>query len=152
MEKIDNALDTVDDDVNNAKEMLHEGKKLLNERIKLIRLADRESWLVASEYMCDELAEDDEDEKHINRAIRSANSKFEKQKKRVDFRMKSQTGSFYNSPRWTPYNQVNNSNLQQNANSIKRCWTCNRVGHYSNTCFLRGNQNQAPTRVPQNNN
>ena len=85
-------------DVNNAKEMLHEGKKLLNEGIKLIRLADRESWLVASEYMCDELAEDDEDEKHINRAIRSVNSKFEKQKKkRVDSRMKSQTGSFYNS-------------------------------------------------------
>ena len=49
-----------------------EGKNLVLRRMKLIRLADRESWDTVKEYISDELASDTEDEKHIAKAIKAS--------------------------------------------------------------------------------
>ena len=81
IKKVDDAFDNVDKDVNKAKEILTDGKQIILRRIKLIRLADRESWEAVKEYESDELASDKEDGKHLNRAIRGANLKTEKRKK-----------------------------------------------------------------------
>ena len=57
--------------IKEAKDMITEGKKLTQSRIKLIRLADREGWAVANAYISDDLASDTEDEKRIQRAVRT---------------------------------------------------------------------------------
>ena len=56
---------------------LSEGKKLINHRQKLVRLADREEkgWRFVKEYEKDKLADDSDDERAIARARRAANAK-----------------------------------------------------------------------------
>lgn len=57
---------------------LKEGKKLITQRQKLVRLADREEkgWKFVREYVKDNLAEDSDDEKQIRRARRTVQEKF----------------------------------------------------------------------------
>ena len=57
-----------------AKEALKEGMHLIDERQKLIKIADRSEsgWLTAQEYETDEIADDSDDEKRIARAERQA--------------------------------------------------------------------------------
>ena len=64
-------------DATKAKDILEEGKKSFNKRLKLIRIADMEDLATVQEYLSDDLASDTEDEKHINRAIKTTNSKKE---------------------------------------------------------------------------
>ena len=53
--------------VEKAKTAVEEGEKLINERQKLIRIADRSEhgWATVEEYEEDELAEDSDDEKKL---------------------------------------------------------------------------------------
>ena len=81
VEKLDNAIEKVDNNVNEAKELLNNGKKLISERIKLIQFAGREGWLAAAEYNSDELADNSDDEKHMLRVVRTAETKLNKRKK-----------------------------------------------------------------------
>ena len=57
-----------------AKEELEDGKKLLSERQKLIKLADRSEcgWATVSAYVTDDLANTPEDERRISKAEKSA--------------------------------------------------------------------------------
>ena len=61
-----------------------EGKKLLLQRQKHIRLADRSEhgWKVVQEYEADELAADNVDEKRIAKAIKAADQKAAAEKKK----------------------------------------------------------------------
>ena len=63
-----------------AKEALQEGKALLDNRQKLILLADRSEhgWDVVKEYVADDLAEDSDDEKKIHKAEKAAEKAAEK--------------------------------------------------------------------------
>ena len=70
-----------DNKINETKETLEKGKKLVSNRLKMIRLADREDWLTVQEYLADELASDSDDDKNISKAIKSANALREKRKK-----------------------------------------------------------------------
>ena len=56
--------------VQRVKEAIKKGRSLLDERQKLIRLADRSEhgWGVVDEYTADDLAEDSDDEKRIEKA------------------------------------------------------------------------------------
>ena len=64
---------------------IEEGLALIEERQKLTKLADHSDtgWLMVAEYMYqqDELAEDSDDEKRINKAERSAERKLLKKRK-----------------------------------------------------------------------
>ena len=81
LEKIEDAEELCDEKINEAKEKLSDGKKIIHKRMKLIRLADRESWQAVKEYESDDLASDEEDEKQIYKAVRAANIKLEKMRK-----------------------------------------------------------------------
>ena len=76
LEQIDKHLDR--SDVAKAK---RSGKVLLNKRVKLIRIADREGWGTVTEYLTDDLASDSEDEKHMQKAIKAAAAKQERTRK-----------------------------------------------------------------------
>ena len=67
-----------------AHKAIKRGRQLIAERQKLIRIADRSDlgWSVVSEYTVDELAEDSEDEKRLEKAERSAERKLAKRKKK----------------------------------------------------------------------
>ena len=76
---IDDAIELLDDsDIEKAKEKLKQGKKSLKDRAKWVRIADREGWLTVKQFRSDDLASDEEEEKRLKRAIRSANALKEK--------------------------------------------------------------------------
>ena len=70
--------------INRAQEALKRGIKLLAERQKLIKLADRSEfgWSVVEEYTADELAVDSDDEKRIEKAEKLAEKKALRKRKR----------------------------------------------------------------------
>ena len=57
--------------------LLQQGIKLVDERQKLIKMADRSNfgWGLVSEYLTDELAENSEDERWIHKAEKAAGKK-----------------------------------------------------------------------------
>ena len=66
-----------------AKEVVKEGRQLIARRQKLLKLADRSEfgWAVVEEYIDDDLAEDSDDEKRIERAERAAERKIVKKRR-----------------------------------------------------------------------
>ena len=67
-----------------AKEALKKGRKIISDRQKLIKIADRSEhgWGVVQEYTADELAEDSGDEKRLEKAERAAELKAAKRCKK----------------------------------------------------------------------
>jgi hypothetical protein len=67
-----------------AKDVLKQGRQLLAERQKLIKIADRSEhgWGVVAEYTTDKLAEDSDDEKRIEKAEKAAELKATKRRKK----------------------------------------------------------------------
>lgn len=67
-------------------EVLKRGTSLVNERQKLIKMADRSpfGWGVVTEYQTDELATDKEDEKRMEKAEKLAEKRMEKRKSKND--------------------------------------------------------------------
>ena len=154
-DRMDKALDNLENNENNineAKEELIEGKKYIDKRIKLIRFADRETWMAAAEYDSDELADDSEDEKHMNRSVRSAEIKSNKAK-RKRFNHKQQQGQ----ANFIPTSQNVRSPVMPYPTPVARpaapktCFSCGRIGHISRFCFARfGNSNGSSVPIPQN--
>ena len=72
---------------------LREGKKLINQRQKLIRLADREEkgWAFVKEYNVDTLAEDSADERRLKKARTAVKERFSQQNRRYQ---QSNRGNF----------------------------------------------------------
>ena len=60
--------------IEKARETLEEGKLFIKKRQKLIKIADRSEygWAIIDEYVEDELAEGEEDDRHLFRAERRA--------------------------------------------------------------------------------
>ena len=90
--------------VTRAKAALQEGAALLTERQKLIKIADRSAngWSVVAEYTADELAEDSDDEKQIEKAEKAAKRKAGLKRKKKQ--QPSQTGGpSVRSHRFPPY-------------------------------------------------
>ncbi len=69
--------------MNKARQTIKEGRQLLEERQKMIRLADRSDygWELVSEYEADELADDSDDEKRITTAEKAAEQRLIKKRK-----------------------------------------------------------------------
>ena len=84
--------------VDRAREALTEGTKLLAERQKLIKIADRSEygWGVVAEYTADELADGSDDEKRLEKAEKAAERKALKRKrKRTEPPPKSARSRFF---------------------------------------------------------
>ena len=64
LDTVENAIASANDEnFENTISHLKQGKTLLEKRIKIIKLADREDWLTVAEYLSDDLADDSADEK-----------------------------------------------------------------------------------------
>ena len=137
LDKLQDAETFLDQSMDNAslaaKEKVSEGKKLINHRQKLIRIADEAEmgWKVVKEYDAHPLADDSEDEKRLYRAESRANrkAKAEKAKRRP-------TRRYYP---YRPAATVTSQSLQPSDDGAKKpglCFLCQKPGHWKNTCEL----------------
>ena len=156
---VEEAIECIDkNELAKAKEFLEKGKKSLKERIKLIRIADRDGWGTVLEYMSDDLADNSSDEKAIDKARRISYSKRRKRD--------SNKGRYFKNRAYSNISSSNNF-VQQNLNSnpVSRnqpsgnfqhqprgvCWNCGNPGHYIRSCNLPRNMNIPNLASAQNN-
>ena len=143
LEIIDESVECIENkNIEKAKEILEKGKTIVSKRMKVIRLADREDWLTVNEYLSDELASDENDDKHITKAIKSAAAKRDKRVKsykalsnkhvRTPYNRYSETQSSYSRGQ-SFYN--NNETPYARRAITGPCFTCGRLGHYSKDCM-----------------
>jgi hypothetical protein len=80
--------------------LLQEGKAAIHGRIKLIKLADKSEhgWQTVAEYVTNELAENSDDEKRIDRAERTAEKKAKKKAKSTSAAKARQPFTFSKAP------------------------------------------------------
>ena len=147
LEEVQSHLET--NAVDKAKEALAQGTRLLDERQKLILLADKSEigWKTAEEYTQNELAEDEQDAKKIwhaeERAEKVLKSRAAKRKpfktqslvsRPSTFTANSRVGpqSFGPSTSFTPWR--NRSSMFQRPADISlrtgNCFACGRFGHW----------------------
>lgn len=128
---------------------LNEGKKLITQRQKLVRLADREDkgWKFVREYVKDNLAENSDDEKQIKRARRTVEDKFPTRRapQRNNFRGTNRSNPRRNQPfrensGFRPRDPQSSSTQNQPGTDFRRdrfdreCFVCRKRGHLSFNC------------------
>ena len=143
-EKIDDALECLEDNnINGAKEKLEQGKQLIKQRAKFLRIADRDGWLTVQQFRCDDLASDEEEEKKLKRAIKSASTLKDKliynnKKSKTEYK------DFYSADKKSSSYYTQSDNYKRKLDDIV-CYNCRRIGHYANHCpFERDSQRELP--------
>ena len=130
--------------VDEASTYLAEGKKVLIERQKHIKIADREDcgWEVIKHYTSDVLADNSDDEKRIIRSRRQAladkkekqsKMKREAEKKRKYLKMNSSSSGRSNSYKSALVNDYSRGN-SSNVSISRSCYICGKEGHFHYTC------------------
>ena len=133
-----------------ARDALEKGARLLTERLKLIKIAYRSAngWGVVTEYTADELADDCDDEKRLEKAEKAAERKVVLQKRKRPQptaakypphppRLQPQYGVGYHSPQQLgPSTSVGIRSpappLLQRA--MGPCFACGEMGHLRSQC------------------
>ena len=131
LEKFESALESLGhNQVDKAKEALKEGIALVQQRIKLIRIADKSEfgWETVNQYEADELASDSEDDKRIYRSEKRAEKKLkDKKRKKPQSRPASQASVFQ------PIPAITSSRPTERAN-LGPCYACGKFGHLQFKC------------------
>lgn len=133
---IDEAQDHIEsNDIELAKESLKNGKKVIEDRLKLIRIADREGWLTVRHFVSDDLTSTEEEEKRLKKAIRSANAARE----RISLKKKALEHK-------TTEKAPSSQNDKRKMDDVT-CYNCKRAGHYIYHCPFE--LNRETRKVPQ---
>uniref|UniRef100_A0A1X7UTU3 CCHC-type domain-containing protein n=1 Tax=Amphimedon queenslandica TaxID=400682 RepID=A0A1X7UTU3_AMPQE len=149
-----------------AKEAIKESKKIIYDRQKLIKIADRSEfgWGVVHEYQSDELAENSEDEKKLSKAEKAADQKAQKKKKaaagkvnKVPFQQAPRMAEWWRSRSvWSqspPY-ASNSFNRSASASTsgprqvIGPCFACGELGHLRSSCPKTASGAPAAAKYP----
>ncbi len=136
--------------LNKAMEFLKSTKSTLQQRQKLIRMADGSElgWLVVNEYEEDELADDEEDAKRMANAQKSAEEKFEavlaKKRNSMGSSMARQTFSgvagsgvrqaFYRAGAGSIPPRVHQQNSGRPQTMLGHGFACHEYGHLRSSC------------------
>ena len=151
--------------VESIQQSLKRGKKIVAERQKLLKIADRSEfgWAVVAEYTADELAEDSDDEKRINKAEKAAEKKAARKKKGPASRFRS---AVYKRP-YQPYQQPTPTTspvAPSTPLSVRRpppmiptgtprqlqgpCFACGQLGHIRAYCPKAQGPSSSKTLYP----
>ena len=113
-----------------AQNLIEKGKRLCYDRIKLIRIADRDGWATAMAYQSDDLASDSEDEKRIQKANRIAASRKRMRQKEYPSTSNSSNNT-KNNP--SPAEGPKQSQRRYKMEDVI-CWKCGQKGHFFSSC------------------
>ena len=132
-----------------AKEELNKGISLLNNRQKIIKLADKSEfgWATVQEYVCDDLADDEADASKIKKAEKRAAAKIKtlQEKKRKTSPKGSSSalssssasrvgGTFSSFPPATSYFRPQGRYPYNSFRGLDMCFRCGKRGHWANMC------------------
>ena len=118
-------------DIKKALDLIDEGKKLVQKRMKLIKIVDREDWGTVKEYMSDNLASDTGDEKALAKATKAAAATRERRRK-----LGANT-SRLRRIRTRPNFQRPPSHSGYDVKQRGTCWSCGKLGHFQWQCFMQ---------------
>ena len=139
-------------DIDKAISFLQEGKVAIEARMKLIKLADTSDhgWQTVAEYMTNELADNSDDEKRIDRAERTA----EKKAKKAKASKTSKSRPFPGYPNRVPYRNSMASRRPVfpdhnglSGNAIGPCYKLSGASMYIALCFAFDSQHYGPTAL-----
>ena len=127
--------------IDQARSHLEEGLKMIAERQKLIKLANRSEfgWGVVVEYTADELADNSDDKKKIEKAEMAAERKAAKKKAAQKVPTMKRAMQVPQSPailRWqnkTPRRQIIVPSAK-NMRPVGPCFSCGEMGHLRSYC------------------
>ncbi|KAK2556560.1 hypothetical protein P5673_021473, partial [Acropora cervicornis] len=138
MEKIDEALESLDADERSAK--LNEGKDLLLQRNKHILLAEKYGWDTVACYTAEPLATDSDDEKRIRKAVKECKQLRDEKKRSATAKHKAKGGVprqfterrvFFDRPAATPPVA---GKFHSSREVRATCFRCFRQGHFARDC------------------
>ena len=96
---------------------MEKGKSLLQKRIKILRIADRNGWKAVRIYQEDPIASDAEDERRLKKAIKQAEAEKKSAPKQKVFRK--------------PFRS---SSSRKYGSGRKKCYTCDSPYHMARSC------------------
>ena len=136
MQRVKEALDNTD--LLKAAQRLDKGILLVNKRIKTIKIADREElgWRVIQHYESDDLADDSDDAKLIDKARRAAKAET---KENASKRPRPFSKSATYRPPSRSFNSQNFKVGGRPQNDVQ-CFGCNKFGHMKKDCFYIKNR------------
>ena len=159
IQKSSSALKAVESsNIVKAREELLEGISLLNNRQKIIKLADKSEfgWATVQEYLDDELADDEADASKIKKAEKRAATRIkslqEKKRKTVAKTSSASTSQFAptrnsnyfgqfqpNIPYFRPQSRYS-PHPSNSFKSLDLCYRCGKRGHWASYCPIRDKQ------------
>ena len=114
-----------------AKESLDKGKRIIHERIKLIKLADGSSWQTVKEFRNGGNRVEEADEKRWKAAQKVVREKAERTKR----------DSYYGEGRGSAYRRTTDAyrpyryERPRPDSASLECWGCGKLGHLRSSCY-----------------
>ena len=149
------SLESTPPDVERARQSLQEGERLIKNRQKLIKVADRSEhgWATVEEYVTDELADNSDDEKRLFKAEARAGRKLKvSSKSKAKKPSGKETYGWQSNRAWnalgpqppmaTVAAQLQGRELAQaqtvraQTSVVGPCFQCGKLGHLRKTCPL----------------
>ena len=149
-DQIEDAIFHIEDgNPNKAIESLKEGKRLIKDRQKIVRIADREGWLTVQHFKADEITSDVEEEKKLKKAIKSASSAREKfaRKPKTPLYSNKESSHASTSSSTNPNKDDTIKSTKQKMDEIV-CFNCKVVGHYIHHCPFERGSGPSNLRIP----
>ena len=119
-------------------EAVKKGEKKIEERIKMLRLADKASWLALDKYVTDPLCNTEEDDRKWKKAVREAKEEAES-KRKGSFGSRGQTYGQRDGYRRQEEgrNDSRDDRTGQRKKEERTCHSCGKVGHLRAQCRAR---------------
>jgi len=124
-----------------AAESLEIGKKLILDRLKILRIADKFGWSVVKRYRLDDIVDDAADEKKLKEAIKEFRA--EKSDKNDNYRNRYRDNRSY-----SPYRDDSRSKRgnRRGGRQVPRCYKCNKLGHKVPDCYMNRKSGSYPNK------